>query len=137
MDAGGRVVFLQPGFSLYIPGGWYHQVSNLEESMFMFIALRVSCVVLRGSVSCCVLRLLTIIISDTISLSNACVTRYNISFFIQNEHPEQLSMSQLLTAAIDHFYTRVRDFSPPVIVGRNKAKVLKIGTSCKENNNYK
>ena len=64
MDAGGRVVFLQPGFSLYIPGGWYHQVSNLEESMFMFIALRVahcvewcaacSCVVMRGSALCCV-----------------------------------------------------------------------------------
>lgn len=39
-DAGGRVVFVQPGYSLYIPGGWYHQVSNLEESMCLFILFK-------------------------------------------------------------------------------------------------
>ncbi len=36
-DAGGRVVFLQPGFHLYIPGGWYHQVSNLEEGYIVSV----------------------------------------------------------------------------------------------------
>jgi len=105
MEAGGRVVFLRPGFSLYIPGGWYHQVSNLEE--------------------------------NTISLSNACVTRHNISFFIQNEHPEQLNMSQLLSAAIEEFHSRVLNFAAPVVVGRYKATILKIGSKCKDFNNYK
>jgi len=106
MDAGGRVVFLQPGSTLYIPGGWYHQVSNLEE--------------------------------NTISLSNACVTHHNVSFFIQNEHPEQLNTSVLLTCAINEFHKRVLNWNPPLLASlKTKVKTLLIGTNCKAHNNYK
>jgi len=106
MSVGGRVVFVQPGLTLYIPAGWYHQVSNLEDG--------------------------------TISLSNASVFHHNVLFFIQNEHPEQLNMSQLIECAIIDFDKRVRAWGPPVVTNlRKKNKILRIGLGCKSNNNYR
>jgi len=99
-------VFVQPGLTLYIPAGWYHQVSNLEDG--------------------------------TISLSNAAVSHHNVLFFIQNEHPEQLSMSELLERAILDYEKRVGAWGPPVVTNlREKSKLLRIGRQSKNTNNYR
>eukprot|EP01112_Ceratiomyxa_fruticulosa_P017994 TRINITY_DN5698_c0_g1_i1.p1 TRINITY_DN5698_c0_g1~~TRINITY_DN5698_c0_g1_i1.p1 ORF type:complete len:730 (-),score=182.18 TRINITY_DN5698_c0_g1_i1:51-2240(-) len=108
-SAGGRVVFIKPGNTLFIPAGWYHQVSNMEE--------------------------------ETISMSNACVGKHNVLFFIQNEHPEQLNMDKLIEVAIEDLHNRVSKWKEPEvdtfvpgsrgqIILRKPAKLAKLAKKC-------